>query len=118
MEATGYLGNERRVRIRVWKQKDQDSRTLPSHCTYLAGDGYKTGIQYALLLIVSVCGIHWDLVYSKHNQVREERCQKPSSPTKRWTWETGNTDLITASERRETPGCLHLKKPEVGVNCK
>lgn len=42
MEATGYLGNER-IRIPVWRQKDQDSRTLPSHCMYLAGGGYKKG---------------------------------------------------------------------------
>lgn len=118
MEATGYLGNERRIRIRVWKQKDQDSRTLPSHCMDLAGGGYKNGTRYALLLIASVCGIHWGLVYSNHNQVQKRDVRSPSSPAKRWTWETGNTDLITAPKRRETPGCLPLKKPEVGLNCK
>lgn len=42
MEATGYLGNER-IRIQVWRHKDQDSRTLPSYSMYLAGGGYKKG---------------------------------------------------------------------------
>lgn len=84
MEATAFLGNERRIRIQVLKPKGQDSElSLPcSIAHYLAGKGYKNGSRCALLLIVSGCGIHWDLVYSYHNWVREERCQKPSSPPK------------------------------------